>query len=773
MRYNITPTPSNTPTISPSLTPTNTECPIGCFDVLNMCCSVESMYINPITGNLFVGGNIDNYGSFPVRTIFELKKNGNLDTSFSPVLDFRSRGVVEQSDGKVIAVGRDNILIDKFTSTGAVDGTFTQLSLLWTGSTNTPASFCSAIQPDGKILVGGQFNVVSGNSYSRICRVNSNGTLDTSFNVGTGFNNGVTSITIQPDGKLLCTGFFETYSGFSSSGIIRLNADGSVDTTFTSPVPVGRDVYSSLLLPNGKIMCQVNDVIRRLNSDGSIDGSFAAVTLSSVSFVYSYEIEPFTNKIFAAGDFTTINGASKKGLVKINTDGSIDNSLDIGTGFGSVFFYFPRVIKRKYNGNLYVGGNFDNYKGDTSVNKFTELLPNGDVFECELGTCYQYSITKLVGSTSGTALIIDCDGLVREIVNNDTLPYNFCATKILGVNSSIVSGGTDVATVCCFEFENINPRFNDINVRYIPCDSEVITNTTLLPGNRICAKSIIGILQINRPLRQIGSCILPTPTPTLTSTPTRTPQVTPTRTPTSTTTATQTPTPTRTATQTPTTSQTGTISFTPTNTSSPTTTPTNTPSVTQTSTPTGTLNATPTQTSTPSATPQNCRCFELTYEMDDVENISVRWRDCDTDTITTTNISSLQSIDNNDGTFTTYICVKQASSYSNPVCVSGDTEILCPIGVNWILGGTCGDDIDCFPQCQQIALYPDNNNACDHLGLITLYDTDSSLSPTRLYVLGSCYGTPVVGNNKWFSQGAGATSYQVDNSGFIINTASC
>jgi hypothetical protein len=75
--------------------------------------------------------------------------------------------------------------------------------------------------------------------------------------------------------------------------------------------------------------------------------------------------------------------------------------------------------------------------------------------------------------------------------------------------------------------------------------------------------------------------------------------------------------------------------------------------------------------------------------------------------------------------------------------------------------------------CQQIFLYPDNTNPCDHLNTQTLYDTDSSLSPTILYVSGGCGSTPVVGNFKWFSQGTLATSYQVDNSGVIINTFSC
>jgi hypothetical protein len=198
---------------------------------------------------------------------------------------------------------------------------------------------------------------------------------------------------------------------------------------------------------------------------------------------------------------------------------------------------------------------------------------------------------------------------------------------------------------------------------------------------------------------------------------------------------------------------------------------TNTP--TMTNTPTGTIVSTPTTTSTPTATPQNCFCYELTYLPADVVGISVRWRDCNTDTTTTTNISSLESIDNNDGTFTTYICVKQGGPYSIPVCVESDLEIVCPEGVNWVFNGSCGNSIDCFPDCQQLVLYPNNTNACDNGGLPTLYNTDSALFPTILYEFGSCYTTPVVGNNKWFSQGPGATSYQVNNSGIIINTFSC
>jgi hypothetical protein len=77
------------------------------------------------------------------------------------------------------------------------------------------------------------------------------------------------------------------------------------------------------------------------------------------------------------------------------------------------------------------------------------------------------------------------------------------------------------------------------------------------------------------------------------------------------------------------------------------------------------------------------------------------------------------------------------------------------------------------PGCQQIYLYPYNSGACDHFGSYTLYDTDSALSPTRLWVAYECGITPVVGGYQWFSQGPSANSYQVDNGGFIVNTVFC
>ena len=75
--------------------------------------------------------------------------------------------------------------------------------------------------------------------------------------------------------------------------------------------------------------------------------------------------------------------------------------------------------------------------------------------------------------------------------------------------------------------------------------------------------------------------------------------------------------------------------------------------------------------------------------------------------------------------------------------------------------------------CQQLFLYPNNVNPCDHFNTLTLFDTDNALAPTILYVSGGCGVTPVAGGNLWYSQGAGSDSYQVDNSGNIISTFPC
>ena len=138
----------------------------------------------------------------------------------------------------------------------------------------------TALQPDGKLLIGGAFSSYDGITQNRIARLNSDGSLDTSFNAGgIGANNSVLSIIIQPDGKILVCGAFEFYNNIPVSKIIRLNTDGSLDSSFNNSTIASYYIYNMALQSDGKILIatQYNITsrrIERLNSDGTLDESF-------------------------------------------------------------------------------------------------------------------------------------------------------------------------------------------------------------------------------------------------------------------------------------------------------------------------------------------------------------------------------------------------------------------------------------------------------------------------------------------------------------------
>ncbi len=111
-----------------------------------------------------------------------------------------------------------------------------------------------AVQLDGKILVGGSFFSYRGAAKNRIVRLNTDGTIDTAFNTGTGFNSTVFSIAVQPDGKILVGGDFTNYKGVTENYIIRLNTNGTKDTSFNTGTGFDSAVYSIAVQSDGKIL---------------------------------------------------------------------------------------------------------------------------------------------------------------------------------------------------------------------------------------------------------------------------------------------------------------------------------------------------------------------------------------------------------------------------------------------------------------------------------------------------------------------------------------
>ena len=309
---------------------------------------------------------------------------GTIDTSFvyGSGFNFLVQIITIQSDGKILVGGNftsyngttANSII-RLNTDGSVDTSF----VYGTGFNDAVRSII--VQSDGKILVGGEFTNYNGTSANRIIRLNSNGSVDTSFVYGTGFNNYVHSIAIQADGKILVGGFFTNYKGVSSARIIRVNADGSKDTSFVIGSGFSYIVNAITIQFDGKILVggeftsyngtPANYIIR-LNSNGSIDTSFVYGTGFSFN-VYKITIQS-DGKILIGGQFTSYNGTPANNIVRLNSNGSIDTSFVYGTGFNSIIL----SILIQSDGKILVGGFFTNYNG-TLANNIVRLNSNGSI----------------------------------------------------------------------------------------------------------------------------------------------------------------------------------------------------------------------------------------------------------------------------------------------------------------------------------------------------------------------------------------------------------
>src|SRR6266568_1651063 len=242
-----------------------------------------------------------------------------LPDSFNPGADAVVESLAFQADGKILVGGCFGTLggqsrhgVGRLNADGTLDTSFNP------GTDNTV--FSLAVQADGKILVGGFFTRLGGQSRNNIGRLNADGTLDTSFNPGA--NNGVLCVALQADGKILVGGFFATLGGQSRLGIGRLNADGTLDTSFNPGA--NNPVYSLALQADGKILVggafgtlggQSRTNIGRLNADGTLDTSFDPG--ASGNEVYSLAVQA-DGKILVGGGFITLGGQSRTNIGRLN-----------------------------------------------------------------------------------------------------------------------------------------------------------------------------------------------------------------------------------------------------------------------------------------------------------------------------------------------------------------------------------------------------------------------------------------------------------------------
>ncbi len=183
-------------------------------------------------GKILAGGNFTTVNGQPRARIVRLNTDGSIDAGFNigSGFDRDVNAIVLQEDGKIIVGGAfakfngsDKACIARLDKDGSADNTFN------TGKGFSGIVFSLAFQPDGKIIVGGNYTHFDGKAIKCIVRLDKNGGIDNSFDPGKGFVNGASSngqlwqLVVQPDGKLLIGGIFTAYNDTAQNGISRLN----------------------------------------------------------------------------------------------------------------------------------------------------------------------------------------------------------------------------------------------------------------------------------------------------------------------------------------------------------------------------------------------------------------------------------------------------------------------------------------------------------------------------------------------------------------------
>ncbi|ESU24840.1 hypothetical protein FEDK69T_03930 [Flavobacterium enshiense DK69] len=371
--------------------------------------TVSSIAVQP-DGKIIIGGNFSAYnGSTGKIRIARLNANGSLDTGFTVGTGANASvyALALLADGKILIGGAFLTFngttvnrLARLNSNGTLDSGFT----IGTGFDNTVLKI--VIQPDSKILFGGSFTNYNSQASSKIARLNNDGTLDTGFTIGSGANNIVRSIVLEPDGKVVAGGDFTSFNGTSKNRVVRLNSNGSLDTAHTIGTGANGGVYTLSQQTDGKLFIAGNfsvysgtarNRIARLNSDGTLDPSFVVEKGANNNVRVIQTLAD--GKILIAGTFTMVNGVSRNGIARLNSDGTLDTAFNPGVGINSGATIF--AIASQSDGKIMIGGSFISYNGNTA-NRIARLNSDG-TFDSSFvaGTGFNNSVNALVVQNDG------------------------------------------------------------------------------------------------------------------------------------------------------------------------------------------------------------------------------------------------------------------------------------------------------------------------------------------------------------------------------------
>nr|WP_254150859.1 delta-60 repeat domain-containing protein [Candidatus Chloroploca mongolica] len=388
--------------------------------------TVEAVVVQP-DHKIILAGSFQTVNGELRDGIARLNPDGTLDQSFrltaplilgSPM--FRTLTLL--ADGKLVVGGSFSMMgsddqfrhhVARLDADGRLDETFIA---------DVNGSLYTLLeQPDGKLVVGGEFTQVAGEDRQNLARLNADGSLDPSFGIGEGADGAVYALAQQTDGKLLLGGMFRNFNGTAAYYLARLESDGTRDATFA--VNANDTVYAIAVQPDGKIVFggafnAVNDVTRfalaRVQPDGTLDD------LNPGMF---YEVKSILaladNSLVLGGWFSSIIFGGRPiyhdaRMALVNNEGSLANIVTFDGQPTEV-----KTLAARSDGLIIAGGNFRNlvkFEGFPVIYRHSlamltpslEMIGNFEVIVANPG-----HVQQIVPLANGEVLVVGAFSLVN------------------------------------------------------------------------------------------------------------------------------------------------------------------------------------------------------------------------------------------------------------------------------------------------------------------------------------------------------------------------
>ncbi|HKQ39934.1 MAG TPA: Calx-beta domain-containing protein, partial [Verrucomicrobiae bacterium] len=314
---------------------------------------------------------------------------GNLVREFDPGQGANNfvRTLAVQKDGKVVVGGAftmfDNTnraYMTRLNSDGSQDLSFA------IGSGGNGAVMSMAMGVDERIFLGGAFTTLNSNSFTRVGRLLTNGAPDLNYNQVPGINGVVNALAVQTNGSLVVGGNFS----LPARSLTQLRVNGSVDSTFVVGTGADNVIHAVTAYRNGSVLAvgaftNFNGVSRRgivrLNPDGTVDFSFVPPLVTN-GIIYSVALQT-NGQVLIGGDFQLNTSGSHYSLARLNADGSLDTTFRGTNGINGIVF----GIGLQASGKIIIGGTFTTIDG-TPRNRYARLQTNGtldDTFNPGIG----------------------------------------------------------------------------------------------------------------------------------------------------------------------------------------------------------------------------------------------------------------------------------------------------------------------------------------------------------------------------------------------------